>query len=91
MVINQWKEEEKNRIGLDELVYRSNLLGSDRTIANWGGRNTSMKTIESDFISRDVEVMWVKGSGSDLATMKAGNFTGLRLHPGFGRTRKYDR
>lgn len=65
--------------GLDELVYRSNLLGKDRTIANWGGGNTSTKTTETDFKGNEIEVMWVKGSGSDLATMKAGNFTGLKL------------
>ncbi|ULO05596.1 bifunctional aldolase/short-chain dehydrogenase [Paenibacillus sp. 19GGS1-52] len=65
--------------GLEALVYRSNLLGEDRRVCNWGGGNTSSKTIEQDFRGRDVEVMWVKGSGSDLATMKAGNFTGLRL------------
>lgn len=38
-----------------------------------------MKTIEKDFRGRDIEVMWVKGSGSDLATMKKQHFTGLRL------------
>lgn len=70
-------EEMKN--GLDQLVYRSNLLGSDRRVCNWGGGNTSVKTTVQDFRGRDVQVMFVKGSGSDLATMKALNFTGLRL------------
>jgi rhamnulose-1-phosphate aldolase/alcohol dehydrogenase len=65
--------------GLGELVYRSNLLGTDRSVCNYGGGNTSMKTMETDFRGRPVEVMWVKGSGSDLATMKAKNFTGLRM------------
>lgn len=65
--------------GLEELVYRSNLLGSDRRVCNWGGGNTSAKTTVTDFRGREVEVMFVKGSGSDLATMKAGNFTGLRM------------
>lgn len=65
--------------GVEELVYRSNLLGTDRSVANWGGGNTSMKTTIQDFRGRNVEVMWVKGSGSDLATMKAGNFTALRM------------
>lgn len=60
-------------------MFRSNLLGEDRRVCNFGGGNTSSKTIELDFRGREVEVMWVKGSGSDLATMKAGNFTGLRL------------
>jgi len=65
--------------GLGELVYRSNLLGADRSVANWGGGNTSVKTTVKDFRGRDIEVMYVKGSGSDLATMQAKHFTGLRL------------
>ncbi|SDZ48564.1 rhamnulose-1-phosphate aldolase/alcohol dehydrogenase [Evansella caseinilytica] len=81
MVKNRWGEEEAKSLqtGLDELVYRSNLIGSDRAVCNWGGGNTSMKTIERDFMGRETEVMWVKGSGSDLATMKHKNFTGLKL------------
>ncbi|WP_281886382.1 bifunctional aldolase/short-chain dehydrogenase [Paenibacillus sp. YYML68] len=81
MVQSLWSETEavKHQGGLNELVYRSNLIGADRRVCNWGGGNTSSKTIEKDFRGRDVEVMYVKGSGSDLATMKAGNFTGLRM------------
>ncbi len=81
MVQNLWNNERASQLkkGLDELVYRSNLIGSDRAVCNWGGGNTSMKTIEKDFRGREIEVMWVKGSGSDLATMKAHNFTGLKL------------
>ncbi|MEK4440659.1 MULTISPECIES: bifunctional aldolase/short-chain dehydrogenase [Niallia] len=81
MVQNLWNNEKASRLnkGLEELVYRSNLIGTDRAVCNWGGGNTSMKTIEKDFRGRDIEVMWVKGSGSDLATMKAHNFTGLKL------------
>ncbi|MFC5467561.1 bifunctional aldolase/short-chain dehydrogenase [Cohnella suwonensis] len=65
--------------GLDQLVYRSNIIGADRRVCNFGGGNTSSKTVVQDFRGRDTEVMFVKGSGSDLASMKAGNFTGLRL------------
>ncbi|MEH7382953.1 bifunctional aldolase/short-chain dehydrogenase [Bacillus sp. JJ1533] len=81
MVRNYWDSNKALQIekGVEELVYRSNLIGSDRAVCNWGGGNTSMKTIEKDFRGRDIEVMWVKGSGSDLANMKAHNFTGLRL------------
>lgn len=75
-----WDKREAELLsGLDELVYRSNLLGSDRSVANWGGGNTSMKTTQTDFRGREIDVMWVKGSGSDLATMKAKNFTGLKM------------
>lgn len=81
MVANLWNRKQAQEVqsGLDELVYRSHLLGADRAVANWGGGNTSMKTIEVDFRGRPVEIMWVKGSGSDLATMQAKHFTGLRL------------
>ncbi|MCM2533378.1 bifunctional aldolase/short-chain dehydrogenase [Neobacillus pocheonensis] len=81
MVKNNWDTVNASQVtkGVEELVYRSNLIGSDRAVCNWGGGNTSMKTTEKDFRGRDIEVMWVKGSGSDLATMKAQNFTGLNL------------
>ncbi|MDO8184968.1 bifunctional aldolase/short-chain dehydrogenase [Conexibacter sp. JD483] len=65
--------------GLDELVYRSNLLGANRAVSNYGGGNTSSKSKEIDHAGREVDTLWVKGSGSDLATMGAKNFTGLRL------------
>jgi rhamnulose-1-phosphate aldolase/alcohol dehydrogenase len=76
-----WNQEKAQAIkpGLDELAYRSNLLGTDRAVCNWGGGNTSMKTIITDFRGREVEVMWVKGSGSDLGTMQAKHFTALRM------------
>jgi rhamnulose-1-phosphate aldolase/alcohol dehydrogenase len=64
---------------LEALVYRSNLLASDRAIVNFGGGNTSVKTLETDHTGRDVRVLWVKGSGSDLATIVPGGFAGLRL------------
>lgn len=81
MVQSLWDHTKASQLqsGLDELVYRSNIIGSDRRVCNWGGGNTSSKMTVKDFRGRDVEVMFVKGSGSDLATMKAGNFTGLRM------------
>jgi rhamnulose-1-phosphate aldolase/alcohol dehydrogenase len=76
-----WNQEKVQALtpGLDELAYRSNLLGTDRAVCNWGGGNTSMKTTITDFRGREVEVMWVKGSGSDLGTMQAKHFTALRM------------
>ncbi len=81
MIPNQWDSSQPvtNTEGVDQLVYRSNLIGSDRRVCNWGGGNTSSKTVVQDFRGRDVEVMYVKGSGSDLASMKAQHFTGLRM------------
>lgn len=75
-----WNQEKAAHLhGLDELVYRSHLLGSNRAIANWGGGNTSMKTTEKDFRGCEIFVMWVKGSGSDLRTMGKEKFTALNL------------
>ena len=64
---------------LDRLVYRSNLLGADRALANQGGGNTSTKESIVDHVGREVRVLWVKGSGTDLATITAAGFPGLRL------------
>jgi rhamnulose-1-phosphate aldolase/alcohol dehydrogenase len=64
---------------LEALAYRSNLLGADRAVANYGGGNTSIKVTEPDHVGRPTRVLWVKGSGSDLATIEARQFTALRL------------
>jgi rhamnulose-1-phosphate aldolase/alcohol dehydrogenase len=64
---------------LGQVLLASHLLGSDRAVANFGGGNTSAKGKATDHVGREIDVMWVKGSGSDLATMKAGDFTPLRL------------
>jgi rhamnulose-1-phosphate aldolase/alcohol dehydrogenase len=64
---------------LDALVYRSNLLASDRAIVNFGGGNTSVKLREADHTGRETTILRVKGSGTDLATIQAAGFTGLRL------------
>jgi rhamnulose-1-phosphate aldolase/alcohol dehydrogenase len=64
---------------LDDLVYRSNLLGSDRALANQGGGNTSAKGTTVDHAGRETRTLWVKGSGSDLATIVAAGFAALRL------------
>jgi len=64
---------------LEEVLFASHLLGSNRAVANYGGGNTSAKGIATDHVGREVRAMWVKGSGSDLATMSASDFTPLRL------------
>lgn len=64
---------------LGQVLLASHLLGSDRAVANFGGGNTSVKGRATDHIGREVELMWVKGSGSDLASMRAEDFTPLRL------------
>src|SRR5450755_5079180 len=64
---------------LARLVARSRQLGADRTICNWGGGNTSPKAEEVDFRGRPTRILWVKGSGSDLATVTEASFTGLYM------------
>jgi rhamnulose-1-phosphate aldolase/alcohol dehydrogenase len=64
---------------LGQVLLASHLLGSDRAVANFGGGNTSAKGTTTDHVGRTVDAMWVKGSGSDLATMQAKDFTPLRL------------
>ncbi|WP_192349273.1 bifunctional aldolase/short-chain dehydrogenase [Algoriphagus sp. Y33] len=63
---------------VDLLIYRSNILGADLRITNYGGGNTSCKTYESDPLTNEqVEVMWVKGSGGDIGTLTKAGLAGL--------------
>jgi len=78
--INGWDDTVASRLDvLGGLAYRSNLLGADRALANWGGGNTSSKETIVDHAGRETRVLWVKGSGTDLATIDAAGFPGLRL------------
>ncbi len=77
---SHWDEQRAAALtALERLAYRSNLLGADRRLANWGGGNTSSKLDETDHLGRTVRVLRVKGSGSDLATIGPSGFAGLRL------------
>ena len=82
-----WDPKKEAELGEDQValfLYRSNLLGSDLRITNYGGGNTSCKTIERDPLTHeDVEVMWIKGSGGDIGTLQRIGIAGLynqRLH-----------
>ena len=76
-----WNDEEAAKLVDDEvalLVYRSNLLGADLRLTNYGGGNTSCKAMAKDPLTgKEVEVMWVKGSGGDLGTMKRSGLAAL--------------
>jgi rhamnulose-1-phosphate aldolase/alcohol dehydrogenase len=62
------------------LLYRSNLLGADKRVTNFGGGNTSAKVKETDPLTREtVEVLWVKGSGGDLGSMTLDGFSTLYM------------
>lgn len=76
-----WDEGKAAALAGDEialLVYRSNLLGADLRLTNYGGGNTSCKAMAKDPLTgNDTEVMWVKGSGGDLGTMKRNGLAAL--------------
>lgn len=76
-----WDEQKANALAGDEvglLIYRSNLLGADLRITNYGGGNTSCKTEEKDPLTGNaVEVMWIKGSGGDIGTLTKKGLAGL--------------
>ncbi|MCV0427901.1 MAG: bifunctional rhamnulose-1-phosphate aldolase/short-chain dehydrogenase [Roseibium sp.] len=76
-----WDEDKAKALNEAELLlYRSNLLGSDKRITNYGGGNTSAKVFEKDPLSGEqVEVLWVKGSGGDVGTIKMDGFATLYM------------
>lgn len=76
-----WDEQEAAKLKGDEvalLIYRSNLLGADLRLTNYGGGNTSCKTQAKDPLTgEETEVMWIKGSGGDLGTLKKSGLAAL--------------
>lgn len=78
-----WDEARATSLSGNEvelLIYRSNLLGADLRITNYGGGNTSCKTIQKNPLTReDTEVLWIKGSGGDLGTLKREGLAALYL------------
>lgn len=76
-----WDKKKAATLGDNQVslfLYRSNILGSDLRITNYGGGNTSCKTIEKDpLTNKDVEVMWIKGSGGDIGTLTKAGIAGL--------------
>ena len=75
--------DEARAAGMSEpelLLYRSNLLGADKRITNYGGGNTSAKVRETDPLTGEaVEVLWVKGSGGDVGTIRLDGFATLYM------------
>ena len=76
---SRWDEAHAAGLSPAELLlYRSNLLGSDLTVTNFGGGNTSAKLTETDPLTGEaVEVLWVKGSGGDIGSMGLDGFATL--------------
>ncbi len=67
-----WDDEKASNMSEVELfIYRSNILGADLRITNYGGGNTSVKIQDKDPLTGNlVDVMWIKGSGGDIGTLK---------------------
>ncbi|CUK20121.1 Pyridoxal 4-dehydrogenase [Ruegeria denitrificans] len=78
---NRWDDAVAGGMPESELLlYRSNTLGSDKRVTNYGGGNTSAKVMETDPLSgKEVEVLWVKGSGGDIGSMKLDGFSTLYM------------
>ncbi|MER8434585.1 bifunctional rhamnulose-1-phosphate aldolase/short-chain dehydrogenase [Mesorhizobium caraganae] len=78
---NLWDDAKAEGMsGPELLVYRSNTLGSDKRVTNYGGGNTSSKIWQKDPLTGDdVEVLWVKGSGGDSASIKLDGFATLYM------------
>src|SRR5690348_12224674 len=77
---NRWSDVEALALsGLDLLIYMSRLVGAEPSLVLWGGGNTSVKQQEIDFRGRPTAVLRVKGSGSDLKSVEARDFPGVRL------------
>ena len=77
---NLWSEADTQGMDdLDRLVYLSHLIGADPSLVVWGGGNTSIKVTEKDFLDRELPVMRIKGSGSDMKSMLRAQFPRLRL------------
>ncbi len=76
-----WDEAEAAKLAGDEvalLIYRSNLLGADLRLTNYGGGNTSCKAMAKDPLTgQETEIMWIKGSGGDIGTLTKSGLAAL--------------
>src|SRR5437867_1330493 len=88
---SRWDDAAAAHLAPEQLLrYRSNLLGSDKRITNFGGGNTSSKLPMKDPLSgEEVTVLWVKGSGGDLGTLTLEGFATLYLDKLRGLQRLY--
>src|SRR5437762_1528667 len=77
---SRWNDAEAGTLeGLDLLVYASRLVGAETSLVVWGGGNTSIKLFERDHRGREIPVLRVKGSGSDLKSVQRKDFPGVRM------------
>lgn len=79
-MLSRWSDASTRGIeGLDLLVYGSRLIGEEPSLVVWGGGNTSLKMTERDALGREIRVLRVKGSGSDLKSIARKDFPGVRM------------
>jgi rhamnulose-1-phosphate aldolase/alcohol dehydrogenase len=77
---SRWNDAEAAGLaGVDLLVYASRLIGAETSLVVWGGGNTSVKVLERDHRGREIPVLRVKGSGSDLKSIQRKDFPGVRM------------
>ncbi|MEO8380513.1 MAG: bifunctional rhamnulose-1-phosphate aldolase/short-chain dehydrogenase [Acidobacteriota bacterium] len=74
---NRWAETPPNEI--EQLVYQSRLVGLEESLVLWGGGNNSVKSRAADLLGRDLEVMYIKSSGSDMKSIVPKQFPAVRL------------
>ncbi|RPH84129.1 MAG: bifunctional rhamnulose-1-phosphate aldolase/short-chain dehydrogenase [Candidatus Rokuibacteriota bacterium] len=77
---SRWNDADAAALeGVDLLVYASRLVGAESSLVIWGGGNTSVKVTERDHRGREIPVLRVKGSGSDLKSIQRKDFPGVRM------------
>ena len=88
-----WDDAKAAELAGDEValfIYRSNILGADLRLTNYGGGNTSVKIIDKDPLTgADTEVMWIKGSGGDIGTLTKSGCAALYMERLLNLTKVY--
>ena len=73
-------KQKPKKCQVEKLIYRSNILGADKRVTNYGGGNTSAKVMSKDPLTNDeVEILWVKGSGGDLGSINKSGLASLYM------------
>lgn len=77
---SRWDDRQHQILdAIEALVCTSRLIGEEPDLVLWGGGNSSVKTIGHDHLGRDIRILWIKGSGSDMRTLTKRQLTPLRL------------
>jgi rhamnulose-1-phosphate aldolase/alcohol dehydrogenase len=74
---NRWTESPQHEI--EQLVHQSRLVGMEEDLVLWGGGNNSVKSLATDLLGREIDVMYIKSSGSDMKSIVPKQFPAVRL------------